>query len=64
VVYAVDHCLLLTGRIGGFMAKAEAASAKMTFGQLSSMRLAPVDAVFLVGFGVIAIALVVGFVMR
>jgi hypothetical protein len=64
VVCAVDHRLLFTGRIGGFMAKAEAAPAKMTFGQLSSMRLAPVDAMFFFGFGVISIALVVAFVMR
>jgi hypothetical protein len=46
------------------MAKAEAAPAKTTFGQLSSMRLAPVDAVFFFGFGVISIALVVAFIMR
>jgi hypothetical protein len=66
VVAVVDLCLLLTRGVGGlFMAKAEAAPApKMTFRQLSSMRLNTVDAMFFLVFGLIAIGLAVGIQLR
>jgi len=46
------------------MAKAEAAPAKMTVGQLSGLRLKFIDAMFFLMFGIIAIGLVVGFELR
>jgi hypothetical protein len=45
------------------MAKAEVAQ-KMTFRQLSSMRLNTVDAMFFLVFGLIAIGLAVGIQLR
>jgi hypothetical protein len=47
------------------MAKAAAVPApKMTFSELKSMKLKTVDAMFFLGFGLIAIGLVVGFQLR
>ena len=53
------------GRIGGLMAKVAAAPPpKMTLGQLSSMKLKTVDALFVVGVGLVAMGMVVGIAVR
>ena len=64
MIAAVDHRLLLSGCIGGFMAKAAAPAPKMTMRDLSSMKLRTVDAMFFLVSGLIAIGLVVGIALR
>jgi hypothetical protein len=49
------------------MANASAAAApasKMTFSELKSMKLKTVDAIFVLGFGLVAIGAVVGLALR
>ena len=52
------------GRTGGFMAKVAAAPPKMTLGQLWRMKLKTVDALFVLGAGLVAAGMVVGIAVR
>jgi hypothetical protein len=59
--------LLFVGAIGGRMANTSAATAqapKMTLSELKSLKLKAVDALFVLAFGVVAIAAVVGIALR
>jgi hypothetical protein len=46
------------------MAKAAAPVPKMTFKEMSGMKLRTVDAMFYLGFGLVAIGLVMGIALR